>query len=375
MRWPKKIDYDQERNQLGKLEPITWLAQFLIRNHPTRALPRDGDRQRCFRALEGLALKEHGRREFFRRRSALEEAFQDFCNSPASTSTERGKLLARQIPEFLRSTDDAWCLEGELITRFSAVKYPGGNKYTSLTFPEVWEWMVSAVESARGIFPRDVFLNADRRRQERADEAEKRRIQRAKEEEARRVLEATRDIERRFHEAVAAIKADQTLMEGFDAPDYTFPKSATEQSSGGQETLSCARLRALLTMWAEVGGAGSVGESLLKPGCLWSQVLRFFNSLRNPGETDVETLEQLMTARRFQARVNSRNVQVVRVNALSASATVTVLDEITGETLEVQLPAEDAEILAELIQENPSDVFVHLDDTRLHVKGYCRMDG
>ncbi len=63
----RKIEFQAERGRLREFNCMGWLGSYLLRNHPRRAVVRDGQRRLCFDAMRELAALEQGRRELYDR--------------------------------------------------------------------------------------------------------------------------------------------------------------------------------------------------------------------------------------------------------------------------------------------------------------------
>merc|ERR1719456_1175353 len=80
----------------ARFNPLTWLAQQLLRRHPKCAkTPR---RQAIYSNFRVWADLERGRRVMLRRRDVVQEAFEGFVL--------RGVVQRRDIPNVLSSIDD-----------------------------------------------------------------------------------------------------------------------------------------------------------------------------------------------------------------------------------------------------------------------------
>eukprot|EP00441_Pelagodinium_beii_P016439 CAMPEP_0197662306 /NCGR_PEP_ID=MMETSP1338-20131121/52825_1 /TAXON_ID=43686 ORGANISM="Pelagodinium beii, Strain RCC1491" /NCGR_SAMPLE_ID=MMETSP1338 /ASSEMBLY_ACC=CAM_ASM_000754 /LENGTH=757 /DNA_ID=CAMNT_0043240083 /DNA_START=39 /DNA_END=2312 /DNA_ORIENTATION=+ len=88
----------------ARFNPITWLAQQLLRRHPRAATtPR---RLHIYRNFKDWADYERGRRELLRSKKQIEEVFSGFCI--------RGVVGRNTLPSVLQSADDTFRLRGAL---------------------------------------------------------------------------------------------------------------------------------------------------------------------------------------------------------------------------------------------------------------------
>jgi len=88
----------------SRFNPITWLAQQLLRRHPRAAsTPR---RLHIYRNFKDWADYERGRRELLRSKKQIEDVFNGFCI--------RGVVGRNTLPSVLQSTDETFRLRGLL---------------------------------------------------------------------------------------------------------------------------------------------------------------------------------------------------------------------------------------------------------------------
>jgi len=135
----------------ARFNPLTWLAQFLVRNHPS--FTRDF-RSTAYGEVREAALTERGRREIHRRKPQVEAAFM-----AAERRTEGGKLTLVHMPLFIRQLDELWSLDGAFESKmpesFDAMM-PPGHETEAITFEAFWEWFEAYVDR-HDILRRDDF--------------------------------------------------------------------------------------------------------------------------------------------------------------------------------------------------------------------------
>merc|ERR1740121_2176363 len=88
----------------ARFNPLTWLAQQLLRRHPKCA--RTPRRQLLYRGFKDWADWEKGRREMLRRREAVNEVFNGFML--------RGVVNFETMQDVVQSIDDSLFLEGAI---------------------------------------------------------------------------------------------------------------------------------------------------------------------------------------------------------------------------------------------------------------------
>lgn len=151
--------------------PLVWLAQFLLRNHPKHVKDH---RTPIYKQFAELASIEHGRRNLLKRKDEIKKVWYE--TAPSS------KMTAKELPKLVRHLDDFWGLEGAFVagmpqdfTKFSTL---GSDK---LGWFDFWPWFAYHV-SANDVVREGAFSDAERWRKQAREEAEA-----AEEEEARRV--------------------------------------------------------------------------------------------------------------------------------------------------------------------------------------------
>mmetsp|Transcript_9234 Transcript_9234/g.16998 ORF Transcript_9234/g.16998 Transcript_9234/m.16998 type:complete len:383 (+) Transcript_9234:75-1223(+) len=113
-----------------KFNPLTWLAQYLLRNHPR--LIQD-HRTATYEHLMQLAEVERGRRNLLRKQGEFESAW-------IYLSQDSEHLSLEQIPSVIKKLDASWRLEGELVRRLSGIaQHIEAENPSKVTFIEFWQ--------------------------------------------------------------------------------------------------------------------------------------------------------------------------------------------------------------------------------------------
>jgi hypothetical protein len=187
-----------------RFNPLAWLAQYLLRNHPRHVKDH---RTPMYEKFSELANVERGRRCLLRRRKEMEDIWQEMV------AENDGVMLEKQdISIFFQRLDAKWFLEGALLENlpedFSKVDIFEGmegreGQLDSVTFNDFFVWFEKLVK-CNDILRASAFADAERRQHETQQEARK-----AKEDAERRAtamkeaLEQRSELEERF-EAVTA---------------------------------------------------------------------------------------------------------------------------------------------------------------------------
>eukprot|EP00434_Breviolum_minutum_P019205 symbB.v1.2.016927.t1/scaffold1304.1/size242089/21 len=162
-----------------KFNPLTWLAQYLLRNHPTHT---SDHRDAMYRHLHDLAAVERGRRNLLRRLPEFEATWKLYSQGEG--------LSTSKIEEVVQHLDTLWNLEDEFVrclpANFAArIPCTDPNK---VTFNEFWEFFEEVV-SSNDLLRVSVFEDAERRRQQVEQDAQD-ALEKARQKEANMAEEA-----------------------------------------------------------------------------------------------------------------------------------------------------------------------------------------
>jgi len=162
-----------------KFNPLTWLAQYLLRNHPTHT---SDHRDAMYRHLHDLAAVERGRRNLLRRLPEFEATWKLYSQGDG--------LSTSKIEEVVQHLDTLWNLEDEFVrclpANFAArIPCTDPNK---VTFNEFWEFFEEVV-SSNDLLRVSVFEDAERRRQQVEQDAQD-ALEKARQKEANMAEEA-----------------------------------------------------------------------------------------------------------------------------------------------------------------------------------------
>jgi hypothetical protein len=126
-----------DKNVLRRFNPRTWLAQYLLRNHPNAVqTPRRTAVYADFRKWTDL---ERGRRELLRRRDIIKNCFKGF--------SKRNVVSASDIPKVWATIDEMWYLNGSLKDHpLLAISYDGIVPNNVFSFEAFWSWFMELVK-------------------------------------------------------------------------------------------------------------------------------------------------------------------------------------------------------------------------------------
>lgn len=234
--------------------PLTWLAQYMLRNHPKLV---NDHRSPMYHQFTELALAERGRRTLMRRRAQMEEVWLKMEKEFKAARRDQVRMTAADVPEYIRQLDECWCLEGmfhkklpQLPTDYSSVQHEGMD---FLLFEHFWQWFEAYI-AKHDVVRAQAFAEAEERR----IEAEKKAQQLMEEKERREtIILEVHELRRSLEESFDALSADMytnnelalILNKGYTLelpdPSEVKPRDGTVPIVGEHVTL----LLCLLDLW------------------------------------------------------------------------------------------------------------------------------
>lgn len=330
--------------------PLTWLAQYLLRNHPGKTKDH---RTPIYKKLGEMANIERGRRCILRRRGQMNDEWQEFIRG-------RGQITVEDLPEYLQLLDDRWNLEGAFVSKMpqdfrELIHVPGG--IDEVLFVDFWAWFESFVSENDVLraaeFDEAISRKAEAERQAREAEEEMERRELAMQE----VLEQRRNLTDQF----ASISADLYTN---DIITQIVNKGAIieglEEQPGGVPLQGehVELIVAMLRLWGCV--AEPVPEDTWDGSALgaWEQWVEQWGPSGVEPRVDSTNLRQLMDPDAFEkyivhvypapdkeATIDMQQVMEVRtlVDGEDIDVYVEAIDEVTGERRQLYLPANQVE--------------------------------
>merc|ERR1719399_561004 len=210
----KETGDKMDKNVLRRFNPRTWLAQYLLRNHPSAVqTPRRAAVYGDFRKWTDM---ERRRRELLRRREKIKNVFKGF--------SKRNVVSSNDIPKIWATLDEMWYLNGALMNHPKlAISYDGIAPMNSFSFETFWTWFAQ-LAIANDILSFETFKDgfdrmiAEQKRKEKeameAEEREEEEAERArqKEEERQRYIEIVTECKE--NEYLTKIIQDDMILTG-----------------------------------------------------------------------------------------------------------------------------------------------------------------
>jgi hypothetical protein len=192
--------------------PLTWLAQYMLRNHPN--IVKD-HRTPMYHKFSELALVERGRRELLRRRAQMEELWKGMEKEfKASRGKEHKHMTASDVPDYIKNLDEKWGLEGMFKKKMPELELNYASLLEEdrgyLLFDEFWKWFEAYI-SEHDVVRASLFEEAERKRKE----AEERTL-RLKEERERREqnIQEVHEMRQALEEQFDNLSADVYINDG-----------------------------------------------------------------------------------------------------------------------------------------------------------------
>jgi len=217
--------------------PLIWLAQYLLRNHPGHIADQRTPMYEQFSELAGV---ERGRRCLLRKRGEFEEAWFEM--------EKEQDVGVELVPKVIQTLDAQWHLDGAFASRmprdYSAVLHvdQGGK---GVLFVDFWAWFESFVWS-NDLLRASAFEEAQERLRQRELEAKRAEEEAAQRQQAKHeASKKRRDMEDQF-EAVSAdmyINHEISLIINKGAVLDVEPKDSSVPVRGEHVSLLAAMLR------------------------------------------------------------------------------------------------------------------------------------
>lgn len=331
--------------------PLTWLAQFLLRNHPSHV--RD-HRTPMYTQLRDLALAERGRRTLLRQNYTFEDAWRNMAK-------DGEHLDVGQIWVLLKEMDDAWNLEGQFITKLPANLFQQIQpaQQTKLKFEDFWT-IFQAFVLKNDVLRAAAFAEANARKLRAEREAQLAALEAQKREQAiADVMQHRRSMEEQFETLSADVYISSELSQ-IMSKGGVISLEDTENSLPLQgEHIMLIIL--LLQVWGcpvdGIDPTASQDEWNLSAADAWRRWVKEHGPKgANPDVVDTVGLHALMDRDAFQAYLMGRQdgaldedgeKQVVEVKRLleddDLEIRVEALDDVSQQLMQFSIPQNQIE--------------------------------
>jgi len=146
--------------------PLTWLAQYLLRNHPAHV---QDHRMPIYRHFVEMASVERGRRALLRKKGEILEAWKEL-----EKARERHSLKLPDVPPMLVQLDEKWNLKGLLVSQmpkdYTGILRPPLGK-DGVKFDDFWRWFEGFV-TTKDLIRQETLVEAERQKKQEELEAQ-----------------------------------------------------------------------------------------------------------------------------------------------------------------------------------------------------------
>jgi len=354
--------------------PLSWLAQFLLRNHPRYLTDH---RAPMYKQFADLALVERGRRCLIRRKSEVQDCWEQHQKAG-------GDIDVSEMPNLIKAVDDFWGMNGlfsdRMPTSFEGLIRPATGNSKAL-FDDFWAWFQEHVMK-NDILREAHFVEAEERRYAAERLAQAQQEERDRREQARReALEQRAALQDRFRiitadmfidDWITAIMSKGATIEGVEEKEGGIPLRGEhiglllemieiwgcpvkhehpDQATGNEDVWGDEALAAW-GRWSEANGDDT------EQATVDASALR---KLTNIGAFE----EYLKKAFPVQASHEEHELSTMHIRSIvqveATDALIEAVDELTGQVMQVHLSSDEVEDVRNRLENGQQQVYARVD--------------
>lgn len=353
----RKYEKINEQNQTRsyedqrKFNPKVWLAQYLLRNHPSHLRDNTSRDAPNYAGYREWALIEKGRRELQKRKHQVEQAFAAY-----ERTVQGQRLNVLHMPNYVEQLDEMWNLNGQLSSQLKidwkeALGKSAGSDHVG--FDDFWDWFENFFENADILRTADFEAGAARRREEEERNEAEREERERREQRQKASAERRSQLLQQFEALVADLNTDDEVLKILNQ-GAVLSGVEDEENAVNLEGDHIAWIKQTMRLWdVDVDQGSNWNDASLASWRNWAARYTQDGAAAKVDAANlgiligVESYTNLFLARMYPTDAEAaaqgergRTLEVQHVADDGVDCTAEVIDDETGEVYQVSLPDE-----------------------------------